>query len=401
MKRSAFQWIAAGHLALLLAAASSAATFVVTKTSDDNGPCDPLDCSLREAVLAANAAPGSDVIEVPAGVHTLSIPGYDDTAMLGDLDIVGDLEIHGSRTGSAVVQSTVPDRIFAIQGPLGAPYVVRFLDLVISGADGRGGGGIYGASADLTMERSAVVANQASETGAGIFFGIGRLALLHSLVADNQAIIGAGGGLGVFCPPNAPCEVLIENSTISGNSASKGSAIWTSGAVTLQIKDATIANNPGSSAIFTEFDVPSVRITRSLIEGLCAWLTPLSSASGGNNLEGPGSTCRLDQASDQTGIADLGLEPLADNGGPTLTHALRLDSPAIAAGGTGCAPNDQRGVPRPQDGDLDGTPLCDVGAFEAIAGIPAVEVPGLGLEARGILAALCVLAGLALLRRKG
>jgi hypothetical protein len=58
------------------------------------------------------------------------------------------------------------------------------------------------------------------------------------------------------------------------------------------------------------------------------------------------------------------LEPLDDNGGPTLTHALNRNSPAIDAGectdSTGAPVTlDQRGEPRPQG---DG---CDIGAYES------------------------------------
>jgi hypothetical protein len=63
-------------------------------------------------------------------------------------------------------------------------------------------------------------------------------------------------------------------------------------------------------------------------------------------------------ASDQV-VADVGLGLLADNGGPTLTHALLAGSPAIDAGDNAVCPvTDQRGVTRPQ-----GT-ACDVGSYE-------------------------------------
>lgn len=65
---------------------------------------------------------------------------------------------------------------------------------------------------------------------------------------------------------------------------------------------------------------------------------------------------------------------LADNGGPTFTHALQPGSNAIDAGAGMCtAPDgnilatDQRGAPRPQDGDTSGTATCDIGAFEYAA----------------------------------
>jgi hypothetical protein len=55
---------------------------------------------------------------------------------------------------------------------------------------------------------------------------------------------------------------------------------------------------------------------------------------------------------------------LANNGGPTKTHALKLNSPAldvIPSGDPGCVPGtdtDQRGIDRPQGVN------CDIGAFE-------------------------------------
>ena len=58
---------------------------------------------------------------------------------------------------------------------------------------------------------------------------------------------------------------------------------------------------------------------------------------------------------------DLG--PLADNGGPTFTHALLAGSPAIDTASDDCPPpiTDQRGVTRPQG------PACDIGAYELAA----------------------------------
>ncbi len=70
---------------------------------------------------------------------------------------------------------------------------------------------------------------------------------------------------------------------------------------------------------------------------------------------------------------------LADNGGPTLTHALVAGSPAIDAvpASADCGGTDQRGESRRQDGNGDGVPACDIGAYE-FGGVPPGDGPGGG-----------------------
>lgn len=64
--------------------------------------------------------------------------------------------------------------------------------------------------------------------------------------------------------------------------------------------------------------------------------------------------------------ADSGVGPLQDNGGPTWTHALLPGAAAIdTADPANYLASDQRGIPRPQDGDGIQGPRTDVGAFEA------------------------------------
>ncbi len=98
------------------------------------------------------------------------------------------------------------------------------------------------------------------------------------------------------------------------------------------------------------------------------------------NLVGDKSGCNFtEQPHDQVGSGvspiDPKLGPLADNGGPSETHALLTGSPAIDAipeGGTGyngAPPTDQRGVSRPQ------MAACDIGAYEAQLAIGGATEP--------------------------
>src|SRR5947208_2859360 len=82
-----------------------AATFTVTKTADTNdGACNN-DCSLREAIIAANAAAGADVITLSAGTYTLTRSGVDNTAANGDLDVTDALTINGAGQGTTIIQA--------------------------------------------------------------------------------------------------------------------------------------------------------------------------------------------------------------------------------------------------------------------------------------------------------
>jgi len=107
--------------------------------------------------------------------------------------------------------------------------------------------------------------------------------------------------------------------------------------------------------------------------------------SGGYNLvEDPrGWHSRQDAPSDIVDVSPR-LGPLADNGGPTRTHALLSRSPAI----DGADPEetltlDQRGVARPQDGDLDRLAVADIGAFELSFPSARILSPANGATLRG------------------
>ncbi|MDQ3796077.1 MAG: hypothetical protein M3294_00480, partial [Pseudomonadota bacterium] len=80
-----------------------------------------------------------------------------------------------------------------------------------------------------------------------------------------------------------------------------------------------------------------------------------------------------------TALAAILNTSVANNGGPTQTHALVAGSPAIDAVTDGTCPppdTDQRGVSRPQDGNGDGGPACDIGSYEFVfIGTAPVQAP--------------------------
>jgi hypothetical protein len=237
------------------------------------------------------------------------------------------------------------------------------IESVVSGnSAGFDGGGLLNFET-LTLIDSTVADNIAGQSGGGVANEAGTLQVRSSTLSRNTA---ASAGGGIFNPVGAAAD--LENTTVSTNTADTGGGIYTGGE--LLLVSTTIAANdaPTASAIYDPGtpDPGPRSIARTLIEGDCAG-TPFD--SDGYNIESPGNTCGFDQATDQPSQAQLNLGPLADNGGPTETHALLANSVAIdripdaecldEAGEPLTA--DQRGEPRPAGASS----MCDVGAFEA------------------------------------
>ena len=192
-----------------------------------------------------------------------------------------------------------------------------------------------------------------------------------------------GGGIRVIdeTGPATPTELTATNSTISGNTADdQGGGVYSGAGGVLNFEHVTIndngvvqqGGNAGSNVFVVEgrgdeatFDSTIVANGRNDVPNCNRAVT-----SAGNNLD-TGESCGFDQASDVEN-GDPNLEPLADNGGSTRTHALPEGSDAIDEVDAGSCPDgpesddseDQRGATRPQDGDGNGTFLCDIGAYE-------------------------------------
>ncbi len=236
-------------------------------------------------------------------------------------------------------------------------------------------------------------------TGAGIFvsdylFGCVALTVVNSTISGNRT---NGHGTGILHLSEGP--VSLNNVTIvnnvadaDGNGTGDGGDIYHDDSFggPLNVQNTLIANNSDPTSDPDCFGTLASQ-GYNLIE----------TVSAGCNIVG-------DTTGNITGQDPI-LGSLANNGGPTEIHALLLGSPAIDAGNdAACEATDQRGEPRPADGDQDGTAICDIGAYEVqpppalVGGIVApvnkleLLAPWLGLAALASLAAVTV----ALARRR-
>jgi CSLREA domain-containing protein len=346
----------------LAVSGASAATLVVTKTTDDPVDGCDADCSLREAVIAANQTTDHDTIVVPAGTYALTLVGADeDAAATGDLDLLEDVAIVGDPSGGTVVDGNLTDRVVHLNGA-----TAELTDLtMIRGrtvGDFYGAGGILVESGSLTMTRSTLSDSDCDAHGGGIFS-------LGTVIVDRSAIIGNTGwyGGGIY---HAGVNLALLNSTVSGNTATtnSGGGIAVDGlALTTTFNNSTITDNSG-----VEADTMSLRnqliVSNTIFDGDCAIIPGMGFVqSDGGSLESPADTCALVHPTDIVGVsaAALDLGPLQNNGGVTPTHALHSGSVAIdGAVDALCPVVDQRDWDR-----VDGS--CDIGSFEvgAIGGL--------------------------------
>ena len=172
-------WCAAfAGLAVLHGAPPASAITVTSSADTDDGTCNVANCTLREAVVAANTnaavdacaagepGPGTtDVILVPAGVFTLSIAGSgEDQAMTGDLDLTDSVSILGVDARQTFIDGGGIDRVFQVGNVAAA-----ILDVTIRAGDaggGSGGGVLNGGT--LTLDGCTVEGNIAGGPGGGV-----------------------------------------------------------------------------------------------------------------------------------------------------------------------------------------------------------------------------------------
>jgi CSLREA domain-containing protein len=373
------------------------ATTITVNTVQDELNADG-NCSLREAIQAANtdsavdgcaAGSGADTIVLAAGTYTLSIVGRDENASAsGDLDITSNLTVNGGAATSTIIDGAGLDRVFHIgpgvtagisgmtiqNGNLGAAgpgagggvgifndsgSTLTLTDITVSGnTGGTGGAGLTNSGTLLTLVNSTVSGNSTGGPGGGgILNGFGStLSVVKSTISGNTS--GAGGGI-----LNDGGTVIMTNSAVSGNTVTgiEGGGIWQAfpGTGSLTVNSSTIANNSAASGGGIKVSAGTATLKNTIVAnspggGNCNG--PISSA--GHNLSRD-SSCPFSSSGDLNNTNPL-LGPLEVSGGTTATHTLLASSPAIDAGSGDCPPpaTDQRGIARPQGA------ACDIGASE-------------------------------------
>jgi hypothetical protein len=266
-------------------------------------------------------------------------------------------------------------------------------------------GGISNIGAMLTLLNSTVSNNRAENDPAGISNASGTLMLLNSTVSGNFS--GTVGGIGNTGFVGQSLMTAV-NSTISNNFGSDTAGGISNVLGTVNLLNSTITGNTtaqhsiapsvagvlndggtmtvnhsiilGNSTLDRENPTPTPLFPSECLNFVEFVTSPGQITSLGHNLvatvafpeifqcpsDGPG-----DLTVDPANVFTTVLGPLQNNGGSTETHALLPGSPAIDAGAAVCtdasgAPltTDQRGRPRPIDGNGDGMRACDIGAFE-------------------------------------
>lgn len=389
---------------------ASAAVYTVTKIADTNdGTCDS-DCSLREAVTAANATADNDTI-IFSGLFNSP-----QTITLSGTEIVfannGTLTIFGTGADKLTVSGNNASRIFAS----GANVVVNISNMRFTGGNGVGatntgrGGAIYNVGGTMVISNSIITGNTGN-TGGGLNNAAstgpavnGNLTLINCEVSNNTST-SSGGSMQNFSTSTvtiinstfrnntsggstgggaiqANGTMNISNSTFSGNNAPGGSG----GAITFNgtainfnnvtMVENTATNNGGG---FHRTGANPVTFRNTIIAGNTGVATSpdITGAitSNGNNIIGNVGTSTGWVMSDLQNTNPV-LSPLGFYGGIGQTYALLTTSPALNGGQNcvtdlSCAANnppvaittDQRGATRTN---------VDIGAFEDSANYRAV-----------------------------
>ena len=396
-------------LTAALASPAAAAVFIVTTTADtvdadlDDHVCADAvgDCSLRAAVMQANYENGPDVISIPAGVFELSLPSNsEDVDLAGNIDTEGDLDLNddvtiigtGSSADHTVIDGLNLDRVFSINTE-GIVVSIEQLRIRNGFADDifGAGGGIFNVGGDLTLRHVDLVSNDATfDAGGAIASEIGVVELEDVRISGNIASFGGGiairsGALSVLRTTvdlnEASCgggiildqgDVVITSSTITDNVAfcvGGGLLDELEGESTFTVLNSTLAYNfPDNYSGFNNEVVFRGSLLVATTTGVnCDVQDGDGTLDGGGNFAA-GAPCDIIPDTPAAG----GLTPLTQAANGQFVYRPLHGNPVIDSidpliDPLQCAPEDQRGITRPQGVG------CDAGAVE---NVPVVITSG-------------------------
>ncbi len=222
--------------------AAPASTFVVNSTADlpDADQGDNLcaaangSCTLRAAIMQANFLPGADTINIPAGVYTLTRPGDEDQAILGDLDIINDLTIQGAGSAKTIIDgngAVTNDRVFQI---LASAKNTSLSGLTIrngkrSDVFGEGGGLAWeGGESSQILLNDVVFDSNSAKYGGGLSLNYaqgGSVELDNVVLRSNSSASGAGAGLSAVFSTNFSAFLMKGGKVYNNTGANQGGGI--------------------------------------------------------------------------------------------------------------------------------------------------------------------------------
>ncbi len=279
-------------------------------------------------------------------IHVHGTAHLNDVLLSGNTaDDGGAIGFHGADGGSLTNVTISGNSTTGKGGGIWNDSVITVINSTITGnmANSDEGGGVYN-TGTITLTDTTISGNSATWGG-----GINNTnnLTLERVTIDGNTSSNNGGGIYNF----AGNTVSLTNVTISGNtSGNNGGGIFTTSSI--DITNSTIASNLGGGGIHT-VGSGDARLKNTILDNNVGGNANRALTSLGNNIDSD-STAGLGDPLD--GVNPM-LAALADNGGPTRTHALLGGSQAINGGtATGAPALDQRGVNR--DGSV------DIGAYE-------------------------------------
>jgi hypothetical protein len=362
-----------------------APTLVVDTLADElDGGIAPGDMALREALWLANLDPDSQTISFAAAL-TSGGPATS-TLSLGELSVTNAAAITGPGANLLTIDAAGQSRVFVIDDGTSNHRDIQLRGLTLTGGNVAGfknGGGILNRE-NLTLTASTIRGNSTTFLGGSIWTTSGNLTVAESTISGNSASHGGG----IFSGANGnPGTTTILSSTISGNTASvSGGGVLNMQGLTV-VSHSTITRNTapagGGSGVSSYSNASTqTNIQSTIVAGNTNSDVDRFGGNGessfhsdGYNLVGGGNALAAFANNDLVGVTNPRLVPLADNGGPTMTHALAAGSRAFDAGDPsavggidGVPAFDQRGsgFPRVFNGRI------DIGAFESQIILPVL-----------------------------